>query len=202
MATGLAVVVLSILTAPGIKAQCSAGAHSRGTLAPALRSLQEPAALDQADFSDQAGWAKPLDKEKNDSNVTILGFWKNIYFSDGIANDIGFRQFNAGGTELLNDSPVPSGGNNFCMGAWTRTGSRTYELIHTFFVFESSPTPVRVAIEHTKVTVSRDGNRFKGTWTQDDYDLTGNLVPGHHFDGTLTGERISTELTFPFPFPF
>src|SRR3982751_1472078 len=46
---------------------------------------------------------------------SVLGLWKKVYYAGGVLNDVGFNQFNAGGTELLNDSPVPDGGNNFCM---------------------------------------------------------------------------------------
>jgi hypothetical protein len=203
MAAGLAVIALSILAAPALKAQCVARARNGGTFAPELRSLQEPAALDQEGSSDQAGSPEALDQDKKDSNVTILGLWKNIYFAGGALNDVGFRQFNAGGTELLNDSPVPDGRNNFCVGVWKRVGARTYDLLHTFLVFDSSgKKPIAIAIEQSRIIVGRDGNTFRGTWTQDNYDFSGNVMPGFHFDGTVTGERIAPGLRFPFPFPF
>jgi hypothetical protein len=203
MAAGLAIITLSILTAPGINAQCGAGAHNGGTLAPELRSLQEPAAQDE-EFSDQAGSVEPLDREKNDANVPILGLWKKIYYdAKGALNDVGFDQFSAGGTELLNDSPVPDGGNNFCMGAWKQIGALRYALVHPFLLFDGSgKKPIGVSIERSHITVSRDGNSFKGKWLQDNYDFSGNIVPGTHFEGTITGTRIAPGLSFPFPFPF
>ncbi len=199
----LLVIALSALAAPPVKAQCRALARNGGTSAPELRTLQKSAEPDEEAFSDRAG-SFPADREKDESDVSVLGLWKNIYFSDGVANDIGFRQFNAGGTELLNDSGVPSGGNNFCMGVWKKVGVRRYELLHTFYVFEDpSKTPVGVSIEVSHITVSRDGNTFSGKWTQDNYDLSGKVISGFHFEGTVTGARISTELAlFPFPFPF
>jgi hypothetical protein len=199
----IALIALSTLAAPGAKAQCRASARDGGTFAPELRSLQEPPGLDQEDSSDQAGSPEGLDREKNDSNGSVLGLWKVIYFAGGVLNDVGFEQLNAGGTELLNDSPPPAGGNNFCMGAWKRVGHRTYAIVHPFFIFDASgKKPIAVVIVEQRMTVARDGNTFTGTWNQDNYDFSGNLIPGNHFEGPVTGTRIAPGLPFPFPFPF
>jgi hypothetical protein len=72
-------------------------------LSPQLRSLQERAAQNEEDFSAQAGSSQARADEKQDSNVSILGLWKKVYYSGGVLNDIGFTQFRPGGTELLND---------------------------------------------------------------------------------------------------
>jgi hypothetical protein len=197
--TNLALLALSILVAPAVKAECGA-AHNGGTLAPQLRNFQEPAAQDEGDFSDEVGSPQAPDEEKHDSTVTVLGLWKKVYFSGGVLNDVGFAQFSAGGTELLNDVGAFDGGNNFCVGAWKRVGSRSYDLVHTFYVFEGKKA-IGVSIERSHLIVSRDGNRFRGTWTQDNYDLSGNLIPGFHFDGTIRGTRIAPGLEYPFPLP-
>jgi hypothetical protein len=199
----IALIALSTLAAPGVKAQCRAAARDGGTFAPELRSLQEPDALDDQDFSDPAGSPEALDQEKNDSKATILGLWKEIYFSGGVLNDVGFGHFNAGGTELINDVGALDAGNNFCIGAWKKVGPRRYDIVHPFFIFDDSgKKAIGVAIEKADIVVSRDGNRFRGKWTQDNYDLSGNIIPGFHFDGTARGTRIAPGLPFPFPFPF
>lgn len=194
----LVVITLSTLAAPCVKAQCRAVAKNGGTLAPEFRNSAEPTPEpDQGDSSAQIG-SRP---DKDDSEVTILGLWKNKYFSGGVLNDIGFRQFNGGGTELLNDSGVPGGGNNFCMGAWKRVGVRAYDLVHMFFVFDGAQ-PTGIAIEKSHIIVSRDGNTFRGEWTQDNYDFSGNVVPGFHSEGTVTGARIVPGIQSPVSFPF
>jgi hypothetical protein len=203
IAASLAVIALSILAAPGMKAQCRVGARTGGTLAPELRSLQEADALDNEDSSDPAVSAEALDEEKNESKATILGLWKEIYFAGGVLNDVGFGHFNAGGTELINDVGALDAGNNFCIGAWKKVGPRRYDFVHPFFVFDDSGKKATgVVIVKAYIVVSRDGNRFRGTWTQDNYELSGNIVPGFHFDGPVTGTRIAPGLPFPFPFPF
>jgi hypothetical protein len=202
LATSLAVIMLSIFNATGTKAQCVAHPHNGNTLAPELRGLQKPAVQDGESFSGQLGSSESLDKEREDSEVTVLGLWKKIYYAGGALNDVGFAQFNAGGTELLNDSPVPDGGNNFCMGAWKKIGRRRYSLVHPFLLFDASgKRPIGVSIERSELIVSRDGNTFTGTWNQDNYDFVGNIIPNTHFEGTITGTRIAPDLPFPFPFP-
>jgi hypothetical protein len=198
----LAVIAMSILAAPGIKAECVARARNGGTFAPELRSLQEPSAPDQEGSSDQTGSPEALYQEKHDSNITLLGLWKKIYFAGGVLNDVGFAQFNGGGTELLNDTAPPNWGSNFCMGAWKRVGARSYDLVHTFFVFDSpAQKPTAIGIERSHLIVGADGNTFTGTWTQDNYDFSGNVLAGFHVDGTIIGTRIAPGLQFPFPFP-
>jgi hypothetical protein len=199
-AASFAVIALSILAAPGMKAECGAAANG-GMSVPGLGSLQDPASMGKEALP-EAGSPEALDQDKNHSDVTVLGLWKRLEYVGGLVVDIGFTQYNAGGTELSNDTGPSGGGNNFCMGAWKRIGRRTYEQVHTFFVFDTSGRAVAIAIERSCFTVSRDGNTFAGTWNQDNYDFSGNVLPGTHFEGTLTATRIAPGLPFPFPFPF
>jgi len=198
MLVNSALIALSVLAAPFVKAECGAAAHNGNTLAPELRSLLEPEVQDGEDFSGQAD--SPDARDEHDSTATVLGLWKKVYYSGGELIDIGFAQFSAGGTELLNDVGVFNAGTNFCVGAWKRVGPRSYDLVHTAYIFDGMKA-VGVGIEKSHITVSRDGKRFNGTWTQDNYDLSGNLTPGTHFDGTITGTRIAPGLEYPFPLP-
>ena len=189
---GLALIALSILAAPFSRAECGTVAHNANTLSPQAKSLQEPAALGAVD-SDQADLPNP--------SVTVLGLWKKIYFDQyGVLNDIGFAQFSAGGTELLNDVGAFNAGTNFCIGAWKKIGPRSYDLVHTFYLFDGT-TAIGVSIEKSQLTVSRDGNHFTGTWNQDNYDLSGNLIANTHYYGTITGTRIVPGPDYPFPLP-
>jgi hypothetical protein len=88
-------IALSILAVPAVKAQRGASARKGPELAPELQSLQEPAAQNEEDLSDRAGLPEALTEEKNDPIVSILGFWKEIYYSGSVLNDVGFGQFSA-----------------------------------------------------------------------------------------------------------
>jgi hypothetical protein len=97
----------------------------------------------------------------------------------------------------LNDVGAFDAGNNFCIGAWKKVGPRRYDVVHPFFVFDDSgKKAIAIAIEQSRFIVAPDGNTFRGTWTQDNYDFSGNLLPGNHFDGTVSGTRIA-----PVPVP-
>jgi len=123
-----------------------------------------------------------------------------VLYAGGELNDLGFEQFSAGGTELVNDVGAFNAGNNFCIGAWKRVGPRSYDLVHPFFLLDGN-NAIGVSIERAHFLVSQDGNRFTGTWTQDNYDLSGTLIPGNDFDGTMVGARIAPDREYPFPLP-
>jgi hypothetical protein len=202
MSAAPAVVAFLILAAPGANAQCGA-ARNGGMSVPGLESLQDSAVFGQKSLSEPAASSQTQEQHERRSHVSIVGFWKTIAFASGVLNDVGFEQFAPGGTELLNDTGVPGGGNSFCMGAWKRIGPLTYSLVHPFFVLDPSDgkTPIAIGIERARMTVAPDGNTFSGTWTQDNYDFSGHVVAGGHYDGTLTGTRIAPGRRFPFPFP-
>ena len=195
------ITTLSILAAPIAKSECAGVAHNGNNLSPQLRSLlQEPAAQGEEDLSEQAGLPEARGERRDDSTATILGMWKIVLFGGGVLNDVGFQQFSAGGTELVNDVGPFNAGNNFCVGAWKKVGPRSYDIVHPFFLFDGN-NAIGVSIAKTHLTVSRDGNRFTGTWTQDNYGLSGALIPGTHFDGSASGTRIAPGLEYPFPLP-
>jgi hypothetical protein len=192
----LVLIALCILAAPISRAECGTAAHDASTLSPQLKSLQKPAAQGEESDSDQA--------DLPNATVTVLGLWKKVYFDEqGVLNDIGLAQFNAGGTELLNDVGAFNAGSNFCIGAWKRVGPRSYDLVHTFYIFDQNNPKIAigVSIETSRLVLSRDGNRFTGTWSQDNFDLYGAVMPGTHFGGTITGTRIAPGPEYPFPLP-
>lgn len=193
-------VALSILIAPIAKAACGPAAHSGDASSSESSSIPQAMALMEQDDSSQAPSPDTQSERRNDSTGSILGLWKFVLYAGGELNDVGFEQFSAGGTELANDAGAFNAGNNFCVGAWKQVGPRTYDLVHPFFLFKGL-NAIGVSIEKAHFLVSRDGNRFTGIWTQDNYDLTGNLIPGTHFDGTMSGTRIAPGTEYPFPLP-
>ena len=195
----LALVALSILVAPIAKAACGAAQNGNGLPSASSSIPQAMVPMEQNDSS-QAPSPDTHGEQGNHSIASILGLWKFVLYAGGELNDVGFEQFSAGGTELANDAGAFNAGNNFCVGAWKQVGPRSYDLVHPFFLFEGT-NAIGVSIEKAHFLVSRDGNRFTGTWTQDNYDLSGTLIPGTHFDGTMTGTRIAPGLEYPFPMP-
>jgi hypothetical protein len=56
-----------------------------------------------------------------------------------------------------------------------------------------------VIVIRMSVQISRHPPRSWGTWNQDHYDLSGNLIGGTHCDGMIIGARIVPGADYPFP---
>jgi len=121
---------------------------------------------------------------------SIVGLWKVTFVSGGQTVDVGFDQWNVGGTEILNDTPPPSTGN-VCLGVWEQVGQLSYKLKHPSWTFDSAGNLNGTAIIREQPVMDPRGNNFKGPFTYDVYDLNGNLLD--HAAGIITGERITVD---------
>jgi hypothetical protein len=165
---------------------------------PAAVSAASPLPLPQESASDAT-----VERESRfgDKRPPITGLWKAVYMSGGAVVNVGFNIWHSDGTEWALDSLAPPFQGNTCAGVWEQTGPRTYKTVHPSFNYDSAGlTVVGVFIERVKVTLSLDGSRFDGTFTFDNYDFQGNLLPGS-VAGTLTATRINVDEPFPFPIP-
>ena len=190
----------AILVAPLAGAACAPMAHNGHAAASASSIIPQAMAPMEQDGSYRDPSPDMESDERRNSTASILGLWKIVAYSGGELNDVGFEQFSAGGTELVNDVGAFNAGNNFCIGAWKQIGRRSYDLVHPFFLFEGT-NAIGVSIFKAQFLVSRDGTTFTAIWTQDNYDLSGTLSLGTHFDGTMNGTRIAPGLEYPFPLP-
>jgi hypothetical protein len=121
---------------------------------------------------------------------SIVGLWKITFVSGGQVVDQGFDQWNIGGTEILNDTPPPATGN-VCLGVWVQTGRFTYKLKHPSWTFDNGGNLNGTVIIREQRILDPRGNTFKGSFTLDVYDLSGNLL--EHAAGTITGQRITVD---------
>jgi hypothetical protein len=192
-------IAVCTMFAAGARAQCGSVPPQVAALAPGLGAMQRPAIIWPEALSQQAESIQAQGEDASDA--PIIGMWKATYVSGGMTVDVGFEQWHSDGTEILNDTPPPASGN-VCLGAWEKTGPRTYSLVHPAFNFNSAGTAVvSIFIEREQVTVTPDGNSFTGTFTWDSYDFAGHPLPGTHLAGTVAGKRIKVGAPFPFPFP-
>jgi hypothetical protein len=184
----LATVLLGIVFVPKAAAQCAFPQwHKAGALQP--QSWQEPAQIRRASFVLVAGQEGADDR--------IVGFWKVKFLSegnpgipDGAVLDNGFVQWHSDGTEIMNSSRPPATGN-FCLGVWQKSGPSSYELNH--FALSSDPGgnligPARIQ-EH--LTLNHKADQYEGTFTIDQYDVSGNLLA--HIAGRVTATRITVD---------
>ena len=186
----LAVTALSIVLVPG--------AMACGSLAIAGRPAG-PLGL-AAPHIIERGLDRVLPSlEGQDSRAT--GLWKIVLTSAGSVVMVEFDTWHSDGTELALDGLFPPATGNVCPGVWEKTGPRSYETVHPAFEYDNAGLNViAIFIERMHVTLSQDGNSMEGTFTWDNYDFQGNLLPGS-LSGSVAATRIEVSSKFPFPFP-
>ena len=129
-------------------------------------------------------------------DASIVGLWQVTFTSkdtpgipDGTVIDAGYATWHADGTEIMNSGRPPITGN-FCMGVWKQVGRSTFKLNHRALSWDTSGVNfVGPATIKEQVTVDRTGNRYKGTFTIDQFDTSGNVLA--HVAGEVTGHRIT-----------
>ncbi len=90
----------------------------------------------------------------------------------------------------MNSSRPPATGN-FCLGVWQKSGSSTYELNHFALSFDPSGNLVGPAQIREHNTLNHKANQYEGTFTIDQYDVSGN--PRAHVAGKVTATRITVD---------
>ena len=123
--------------------------------------------------------------------ASIVGFWKVTFTSGGQVVDLGYTQWHSDGTEILSDTAAGPAHGNLCMGAWTKSGSRTYKLNHHGLSFDLNGNYTGTVVIKETVTVARGGNAYSGIFTVDFLDVSGN--PFMPIEGEVSGTRITAD---------
>ena len=189
--TGIvAIVLVGMVFVSEATAQCA----SLDWLKPGAIQLQSWQGADQfrrASFLLVAG--------REGSDDRIVGFWKVKFLSegnpgipDGAVLDNGFVQWHGDGTEIMNSSRPPATGN-FCLGVWQKSGPSGYELNHFALSSDLSGNLVGPAQIREDITLNQRADQYEGTFTIDQYDISGN--PLGHVAGRVTATRITVDTT-------
>ncbi len=175
------VVALLAALVPAASADCGGNLISgRSQVIPSVPgSVAAPASAGQKSPTSKQGTA-----------VSIVGLWNLNFSYKGAVVDVAFDAWHADGTEVLNDFTNPINGN-VCLGAWQQTGNRAYKLKHPSWYFDASGNLLGTVVIHEDVHLSSDGNSFNGTYTDDVYDLSGNLL--EEFSGHVKATRIQVD---------
>ena len=120
----------------------------------------------------------------------IVGFWNFTFTSDGQTIDAGYVQWHSDGTEIMNSSRDPRT-QSFCMGVWKRVGRNSYKLNHFALSWDGNGNEIGPANIREDVSVDRDTMSYSGTFTLDQYDLSGNLLV--HLEGDVSATRITVD---------
>jgi hypothetical protein len=119
----------------------------------------------------------------------IVGFWHATFVIGGQTIDSAYVQWHADRTEIMNSSRDPRT-QSFCLGVWKRVGLN-YTLNHFAKSWDADGNEVGPANIRENVTLDHTGTSYSGTFTLDQYDLSGNLLV--HLEGEVTATRITVD---------
>ena len=147
-----------------------------------------------------ATFLKVGERDRDFKSDAIVGMWKFTFVAkgntgpnappDGVMIDAGYATWHSDGTEIMNSGRPPASGN-FCTGVWKQTGPSTFKLNHYGLSWTpDGKTFVGSANIREVVTVDEDENNYQGTFTIDQYDVSGSVVLAH-VAGTVKGTRIT-----------
>jgi hypothetical protein len=181
----MATFAVAICTAfiPGANAQCGSENPQGAILWPGAKMFQSQKPL-------TAVKAQRLDPDPAPPGASIVGLWEMQNTRNGVVLLHGIDSWHSDGTEALNDTGNPTGGN-VCLGVWVKTGPDTYKLKHPYWRWDSTGTLIGSGVLRFEITVDPDGNSYTGTFTNDQFDLVGNNV--HHGAGDTSGQRITVD---------
>jgi hypothetical protein len=155
----------------------------------------------------------PGDRDHDDGDASIVGFWHVKFVSDGVSTgipggvpkgaevDAGYSQWHSDGTEIMNSGHFAPNQSNFCLGVWAGVGEHKYKLNHfaTFWdptkgaIGPAGPAGELVGPANIReeVILAPNGESFAGSFTIDNYDESNNLLS--HIEGSVTGTRIKVD---------
>ena len=107
--------------------------------------------------------------------------------------DAAIEQFYSDGNEMTNDNAYPPAEGNLCWGVWERTGNGQYKMKHIGWVFDANGAYFGRFDFAATITLTDHGDGFIGTYVADQEDLSGNVIPAYHDEGTLKATRFKAD---------
>ncbi len=189
----VAVGVILMGTILTVRASAECGSTARP------RALQ-PQSWQGNELFQQGSWLLVSDHDDD----PIVGMWQVKFTAegntgsgappDGTPIDNAFVQWHSDGTEIMN-SGRPAQDGNFCLGIWKRTGKSSYKLNHFALGNDTENAPSGIGNPggptqiRESIVLSRDGNRYTGSFTLDAYDTSGHNVA--HIVGQVSATRVT-----------
>jgi hypothetical protein len=177
----LAIALLGMVFVSEATAQC-ASLDGLKAAAMQLQPWEGAARFERASFSRVASQEGADDR--------IVGFWKVKFISEGNTG-IGIPD----GTVLDNafvqwHSSRPPATSSFCLGVWQKSGPSSYELNHFALSSDLSGNLIGPTQIREEITLNHRADQYEGTFTIDQYDVSGNFLPPH-IAGRVTATRIT-----------
>ena len=180
----VALLALITMLAPGAKAACSPPSKAKfGMTSPESTFLHGEANITRLSYEEAA-----------EEEPSIVGLWHVFFVSGGQPFDEGFDEWHSDGTEVLNDTAPPqpaNGAGTVCLGVYKKIAPATYKLRHPFWSFDANGNLAGSGVILETVTVDEGGNTYHGTFTFDQFNLSGNLI--FEATGKLNATRITAD---------
>src|SRR5580700_8655167 len=149
-----------------------------------LSNLKGPFVIIQPglDISSPAFQSEAESARQASGAPSIVGLWNFQFVSEGNTGhtppipdnallDFGYQVWHSDNTEFTNSGGHNPATQNYCLGAWGKTGFNAYELNHFALQYDTSGNVTGNANIKQQVTVSPSGDSFSGTFTIDIYDV-------------------------------
>lgn len=126
-------------------------------------------------------------------HASIVGMWVMGFDHGDQPWDAGIEQFFSDGNEMTNDNAFPPAEGNLCWGVWERVGNGQYKMKHIGWVFDANGSYFGRFDFAATITLTDHGDGFTGTYIADQEDLSGNIIPAYHDEGTLRATRFTVD---------
>jgi hypothetical protein len=163
------------------------GASAFASCGDSLNAIAAAAVHSQTRTTPQASGGK--DATESDTS-SVVGLWHIRFMVGDQTIQEAYQVWNEGGTEVHNPNVDPRTGN-VCLGAWTKVGTRSYELAHRVWSYDTAGTFLGTINLSESIYLGHKGRTHTGTFALDFFDPAGNFqfeVPGN-----VVAERISVE---------
>lgn len=137
----------------------------------------------------------------HDDDVSIVGMWHVLFIAegnvgpglppDGVVVQDALSHWHSDGTEFTLSNRVPQTGD-VCLGVWEKVGELRYKVNHFGIAFDPATdpnNPLGYARIRQDIVLNPDGKTFKGRFTIQQYDSSGNLLI--EIKGALKGTRVN-----------
>lgn len=154
--------------------------------APVKNRLPLPALQAGAANAAQA----PSHTDPSGAPAWLVGMWMSEFRVGGALYDQTLQQFHSDGTEIILSNGLPPVLGNVCLGIWTQIGPRTIKLRHMAWNWNADGTFAGLFQMIVTFEVDRSGSTYAGTFVADSYDLSNNVIPALHTEGTVRATRL------------
>lgn len=155
---------------------------------------RHPLPAGKVQFAAAAAAAAAVEDENTPAS-SVVGLWKSTHFL-GTGPDVydqTYQQFHADGNENMLSRGLPPALGNVCLGTWQRVGPRTFKLKHVAWNWNPDGSFAGTFQMAVTLRLNQSADKYSGTWSAENFDPAGNLIPELNADGIVEATRIGVD---------